>query len=159
MERIDSQGSGLKNLAMEALSWITLAKRNLTVVELQHALATKQGSLTFDEGDLPDLRDISSVCAGLVTVDENNNIIRLVHNTAQEYFERTKFRWFPNAEAVMSMTCITYISFDVFGQDFPQEKWYYYYGGEQYPFYKYAVNNWTHGAPEDMELSRELKNF
>lgn len=158
MERINSQGSGLRSLAMGALSWITLAKRNLTVVELQHALATKQGSSRLDEGDLPDIKDISSVCAGLVTVDENSNVIRLVHNTAHEYFERTKARWFPNAEAEMSKTCITYISFNVFGEGFTEEKWYY-YGGEQYPFYKYAVNNWTYGAPENMELSTELKNL
>jgi hypothetical protein len=31
-----------------------------------------------------------SVCAGLVTIDEESNIIRLVHHTTQEYFERSQ---------------------------------------------------------------------
>jgi hypothetical protein len=32
---------------------------------------------------------------GLVTVDKQSNIIRLVHYTAQEYFERNQSTWFP----------------------------------------------------------------
>ncbi|OPB40228.1 hypothetical protein A0O28_0003070 [Trichoderma guizhouense] len=158
MERIDNQKPGLKALAMGALSWIALAKRNLTVEELQHALATKEGSSNFDKNDLPDLADISNVCAGLVTVDVESNVIRLVHSTTQEYFERTQSRWFPDAESMMSKICITYISFDVFGENFRPTDWFDYHG-ERYPFYNYAVNNWTQSTPEDMEPNSKLMSF
>jgi hypothetical protein len=54
------------------------------------------------------------VCAGLVTVDEESNIIRLVHYTTQECFERTQNDWFPNAETDVTIICVTYLSFRVF---------------------------------------------
>src|SRR4051794_26613842 len=43
MERIEGQLSDQVELAKEALSWITCAKRPLTILELQHALAIKVG--------------------------------------------------------------------------------------------------------------------
>ena len=56
-----------------------------------------------------------SVCAGLVTIDEESSIIRLVHYTTQEYFERTQSNWFPNAQTDITTICVTYLSFDEFG--------------------------------------------
>lgn len=55
-----------------------------------------------------------SVCAGLVTVDEQSNIIRLVHYTTQDYFERTWTSWFPNAQTDITEICVTYLLFDAF---------------------------------------------
>ncbi len=79
MERIEGQMSGHKVLATRVLSWITCAKRPLEKVELQHALAIKVEKSELDQGDLPHIEDMVSVCAGLVTVDEESGIIRLVH--------------------------------------------------------------------------------
>ena len=53
-------------------------------------------------------------CAGLVTVDEESNIIRLVYYTTQEYFERMNKRWFPNAETDITTIYITYLLFTDF---------------------------------------------
>jgi hypothetical protein len=118
MERIEGQLSDQEELAKEALSWITCAKRLLTTLELQHALAVKVGQEEFDEGNKPDIEDIISVCAGLVTVDEESGIIRLVHYTTQEYFERTQKKWFPSAEFDITAICVTYLSFNVFRSGF-----------------------------------------
>lgn len=60
IERIKGQKLGLKNLAMKVLSWITCAKRPLTTLELQHALATKGGKSELDQGDLPHIEDMVS---------------------------------------------------------------------------------------------------
>jgi len=92
MERITGQKPGLKKLAMDVLAWITCAKRPLTTVELQHALAVEAGEPGIDEENLTQVDDMVSVCAGLVTVDEESDIMRLVHYTTQEYFERTQTR-------------------------------------------------------------------
>jgi hypothetical protein len=56
------------------------------------------GESELDEDNLPQIEDMVSVCAGLVTVDEESGIIRLVHYTTQEYFQRTQKIWFPDAE-------------------------------------------------------------
>lgn len=75
LKRINTQMPGLKQLAMDVLSWVTCAKRQLTTLELQHALATKPGTHKLDRGDLPHPEDMISVCAGLVTIDRESNII------------------------------------------------------------------------------------
>jgi hypothetical protein len=67
-------------------------------LELQHALAVEVGDSRLGEDNLERIERMVSVCAGLVTVDEESSIIRLVHYTMQEYFERTQEKWFPNAE-------------------------------------------------------------
>ncbi|KAI9765690.1 MAG: hypothetical protein M1840_007248 [Geoglossum simile] len=118
MDRIVGQKPGLKKLAMEVLSWITCAKRPLTMSELQHALATKVGKTELHKGDLPDTRDMIAVCLGLVTIDRESGIIRLVHYTTQEYFQQTQKNWFPNAESYIATICVTYLSFSVFENGF-----------------------------------------
>jgi hypothetical protein len=107
MKRIEGQLAGEKKLAKQVLSWITCAKRPLTTSEVEHALAVELGELQFDEENLSPIEDMVSVCAGLVTVDEESTIIRLVHYTTQEYFERTQKNWFPDAEINVAVICVT----------------------------------------------------
>ena len=94
--------------------WITCAKRPLTTSELCYALAVEVGEPELDQENLLDITDMVSVCAGLVTVDDVSNVIRLVHYTTQKYFERTQKRWFPSAETDITRTCVTYLSFSIF---------------------------------------------
>ena len=144
MERVEGQITNSRELAKQVLSWITCANRPLTTSELRHALGVEVGESELDEENLPEVEDIISVCAGLVTVDEQSNIIRLVHYTTQEYFERTWTSWFPSAQADIAITCVTYLSFDIFETgSCPTEKdfetrlqW--------NPLYDYAARNWGH---------------
>ena len=46
--------------------------------------------LELDEDNLPEIEDMLSACAGLVTVDEESDVVRLIHYTAGEYFRITK---------------------------------------------------------------------
>jgi hypothetical protein len=114
MERIYEQQPGFRQLAENVLAWITCAQRPLATLELRHALALEAGSRELDHQNLPRVEDMASVCAGLVTVDEASGVIRLVHYTTQEYFERTKEKWFPDAETNVTNACIIYLSFDIF---------------------------------------------
>jgi hypothetical protein len=79
----------LKELVIKVLLWITYAKRPLTTLELQYALATKVGKSELDKGDLLDIGDIIAVCLGLVTINKESSIIQLVYYTMQEYFQQT----------------------------------------------------------------------
>src|SRR4051812_8597884 len=115
MERIECLVSGSRHVAKQVLSWITCAKRPLTTVELCHALAVEtDDSEKFDEENLPVIEDIVTVCTGLVTVDKESDIIRFVHYSTQEYFERTWQDWFPNAQKDIALTCATYLSYETF---------------------------------------------
>lgn len=98
-KRIEGQDADSEDLAKQVLLWITCSKRQLTTSELQYALAVEPDTDELDEDNLPQIEDIVSVCAGLVTIDEQSDIVRLVHYTIQEYFDRRKAALFPEQRA------------------------------------------------------------
>ncbi|PMD60184.1 ankyrin repeat protein, partial [Hyaloscypha bicolor E] len=114
MGRIEGQLQDQEELAKQVLSWIMCAKRPLTITELQYALAIEVSDSKLDEENLPQLEDIVSVCTGLVTIDEESGIIRLVHYITQEYFERIQRQWFPDAQINITTMYVTYLSFNEF---------------------------------------------
>lgn len=114
MTRIERQTPDQAELAKQALGWIVCAKRQLTTHELQHALGVVIHERQLDQENIPDIADVVSVCAGLVTVDPQSEIIRLVHHTAQDYFERHKSRCLPGAERDITTVSVTYLLFDCF---------------------------------------------
>ncbi|CAI7663068.1 uncharacterized protein N7487_010618 [Penicillium crustosum] len=144
MRRIQGQIGEQTDLAMQTLSWLTCARRPLTSLELQHALAIEEGEPTIDEENMPEVEDILAVCSGLVTIENESGIIRLVHYTTQEYLERKKDLLFPSAENDISRLCVTYISFDTFGSGICESDEAFEERLQSYPFYPYAVWNWGH---------------
>jgi ankyrin repeat protein len=142
MDRIKGQIQNYRELAHQTLSWITCAKRPLTTLELQHALAVEVGESELDEENLPEIENIVSVCAGLVLVDQESDIIRLVHYTTQEFFERTQTDWFPNAQEDLAVTCVTYLSFDIFGSGSCSSDEEFEDRLRLNPLYDYAARNW-----------------
>ncbi len=153
MRRIRGQGyTGDVELAEKNLYWIAYVVRPLTSSEIAHALATRPEDVYLDEEPLPDEGLLISICAGLVTIDRESNIIRLIHYTTQEYFERIRLAQFPDAQTSIATTCLTYLSFNAFAEgscrtDQELEIWLH-----TYPFLGYAAKHWTdhaHGDPEE----------
>lgn len=116
MERINNQKPGFRNQADRALSWIIFALRPLTVLELQHALAVELDDPELDEDNLPDPNEMIASCSGLVVVDEESQIIRLVHYTTQEYFERSWEHRSIECHTRIAAICLTYLSFRGVGE-------------------------------------------
>ncbi|KAL5381794.1 hypothetical protein DPSP01_006977 [Paraphaeosphaeria sporulosa] len=114
LQRIDGQLDGDKELAKKVLSWVTYARRPLTTAELCCALAVERDGTELDPENVPDIEDLLSVCAGLIVVDQESAIVRIVHYTTQEYFERIRDTWCPNAPLHIASACLTYLSFDRF---------------------------------------------
>jgi ankyrin repeat protein len=146
MKRIAGHDADSRELAKQVLSWITCSRRPLSTSELQCALAVEVGESELDEENLPQLEDIVSVCAGLVTVDEESSIVRLVHYTTQEYFERTQRQWFPAAQTNITTICITYLSFDEFENGICQSDKEFEQRLQFNKLYNYAAHNWGHHA-------------
>ena len=78
LERIESLGEAEISLTKKAILWLTYAFRSLSIAELQHALAVSDEREGFDEDDITDEKVIVSVCFGLVTIDKESGIVRLV---------------------------------------------------------------------------------
>jgi hypothetical protein len=155
-------------------------KRPLTTDELCHALAVDLGELDqdnildveeivsicaglirdeLDQYDIPDVKDIISVCAGLVTVDEESNIIRLVHATTQEFFQRIRENWLPRAQLKIASTCLTYLSFKTFRSGGCPSDESFDIRRDQNVFLDYAACYWGQHARPVQEQVSELASF
>lgn len=82
------------------------------------------------------------MCARLVTVDEESDIIRLVHYIAQEYLEPSQKQWFPNEESDIARTCVAYLSFNVFDKGFCQSDDNFEERQRLNTVYDYAAHSW-----------------
>ena len=144
--RIQGQNPDASKLAMDVLMWITCSKRQLSSWELQEALGVEPGILFMNKDNVPQFNDIVSVCAGLVEVGKESEVIRLVHHTAQEYFEKNRNFWFPSAESHLTLVCVTYLSFEIFETGFCVNDEDFEIRIQQYSLYDYAARNWGHHA-------------
>lgn len=156
MIRIRKQSTDFTQLAERIISWITYTKRSLTVRELQCALAVEVGKSELDRDNCSHIGLMIYVCNRLVTVDEESNIIRLVHYTTQEYFEQSGSRWFPDAQADLAYTCVTYLSFDTFESGYCQTDEAFEEKLQLHPLYDYAAHNWGHHAFAQSKTDEQL---
>ncbi|KAJ5422843.1 hypothetical protein N7445_010951 [Penicillium cf. griseofulvum] len=159
MSRIQGQLGEQTDLAMQTLSWLACAARPLTSLELQHALAIEDGESSIDEENIPEVEDILAVCAGLVTVENESGIIRLVHYTTQEYLERKKDFLFPSAENDMARLCLVYLSFDTFGSGICESDEAFEERLKTHPFYSYAALHFDSHARAIKDLPSGVIEF
>ncbi|KAF4456044.1 Ankyrin repeat domain-containing protein 50 [Fusarium austroafricanum] len=166
VKRIEAQFVDQVELAKQALSWIVCAQRPVTAVELQHALAVEMDEPEIDDDNLPGIDDIVSVCSGIVTIDSESDVIRLIHYTAQEFFAKKQKEWLPFAQTEIACTCVRYLSFEAFefgptnsGDAFEERL-------QSNPLYDYSAHNWGHharmatieGCSPEAEEPQESKN-
>ena len=69
------------------ISWVVHAQRPLTVEQMSEALAIRADTVELDDLHKPVITEITSLCAGLLTVNLNSNTVELVHYTTREYLE------------------------------------------------------------------------
>jgi hypothetical protein len=112
MKRISDQNEESYAIAHSTLTWVANAKRPLTVLEIQTALAVEPGTKSLDEDNILDVEIILSVCAGLVIIDEQLSVVRLVHYTTQEYLDHIQPQQFPDAQTEITRSLLTYLAFD-----------------------------------------------
>ncbi|KAJ7080063.1 hypothetical protein C8R44DRAFT_908954, partial [Mycena epipterygia] len=117
VDRINRQDEEERALAWLALSWVTNARRPLEPSELMVALSVQEGTTELNAENLLDTETILSVCAGLVIIDKEDNKVRLIHYTIQDYLERVQDQEFRHAHSKIAATCITYLLFDTFPRD------------------------------------------
>ena len=185
MQRIDDQLEGFRFLAKQVLGWLTYAKRLMSVEELQYAIAIELGERRFDANNLADPSELVSVCAGLAVVDDQPNVVKLVHYTTQEYFVQHGESLLPGARKTIAESCLTCLVYDDFATGRLHKR-----VNERddispvahdddkantsssflsrtpksvkallnkYPFYEYAVKYWAKHADHGVEYSAESR--
>jgi hypothetical protein len=114
MERVFAQGEGPRRMARKILAWILCAHRPLSTLELLHALAVEPGDTEVDEDNILETEQLLTICAGLVTIDEQSDSVRFIHYTTQEYLQRNQQTWLPHAKSEIARSCTAYLSIDGF---------------------------------------------
>ncbi|KAH6884769.1 hypothetical protein BKA70DRAFT_136865 [Coprinopsis sp. MPI-PUGE-AT-0042] len=105
-ERITNQADGKVALATKALVWVLYAMRSLTVDELRHAVATCPDAHRVELGRLAPVETLISVCCGLLVLEQETSIVRLVHYTAKPVLRKLVLQPIPEPHALLSAVCM-----------------------------------------------------
>ncbi|KAH6904795.1 hypothetical protein BKA70DRAFT_519349 [Coprinopsis sp. MPI-PUGE-AT-0042] len=105
-QRIMGQTRSKVLLAKKILMWVITATRSLTVEELRNALASCPDTHKFDSSRLVQGGTLIALCRGLVTVEEDTRLVRLVHYTAKDILEQLILETFPHPHALLSAACL-----------------------------------------------------
>ncbi|KAJ7125981.1 hypothetical protein C8R44DRAFT_618022 [Mycena epipterygia] len=82
MNRIDSQGSDDSQLARKLFLWLAHAKRQLSMRDIQYALAICPGMHQMDLDAITSVEILTAVCAGLIIIEADRRgepLLRFVH--------------------------------------------------------------------------------
>lgn len=150
MRRIEDQDDGDRKTAELVLTSVCCAIRPLTLTELQLGFAMKHSQSTLDETNIIHGEVLVSLCAGLVTIDDQSKTIRLVHYTVQEYIERILQSRYPNCQKKFTEVCLAYLSQNIFTGHAPNDAALELHL-EQNPFFQYAAQYWGDHAAKSPE--------
>ena len=108
--RIKELKGNKAKIGMEVLMWVSRSQRLLKAPELCHALAVEVGTTDLNVHNIPSIRTLLSCTLGLVTIDEQESTVRLVHFTLQEYLAAHP-NLFITTHSMMAEICLTYLNF------------------------------------------------
>ena len=150
LHRLQSQAEEDVELAELVLFWVVCARRPLTVLELQqmYAMATLPEGETLEEDDLPDGDILTSVCGGLIVGSAEPNSIRLVHYTAQQYFERVYEDRLPMERSRITRIALAYLRLPNFSGGVRETDDSMSDALRRYPFLTYAAHYWGSDVSE-----------
>ncbi|EGO29202.1 hypothetical protein SERLADRAFT_456645, partial [Serpula lacrymans var. lacrymans S7.9] len=134
MDRINKLDEKLRKLALTAIMCVTYALDPLGGKQLQEAVTLSCGGQGISSDDLVDITTILGVCSGLVVVDEECSVARLIHYTAQDYFSEYKEWLCSDPQAELTNICLKTLSLPPPVPDFWGQ-----FSGE---LSHYAVRNW-----------------
>lgn len=161
LDQINSQSKSQAHLAHKLLSWLVLAKRNLSIEELIEATAVEIGTSSLDSLNKRTPSTLTKVCKGLVVIDEQSGSVRLAHITVYDFLTASLLQ-LDRMRTEICQICLTYLSFSTFAtgpnlgtRSFKSK-------AAQNPFFMYAssyLDDHLREAGDDPLLFELLWNF
>ncbi|KAL8797401.1 MAG: hypothetical protein Q9195_000556 [Heterodermia aff. obscurata] len=111
LNRIRDQRKDDVTLAMQALALVVFVNRPLEIPELLQILAVREKNEELDPEEQPDFTIILRVTSGLLSAEAEQGPVRLVHRTAQEYFNQHWSEYFPSAKLDITRNILIYLNF------------------------------------------------
>lgn len=112
MKRIRNQDNKDAWLGLEVLRFVTHLTRPLTLKEFLHLLAFSEDPRCLDFCEAEEyytVNDLLEVCAGLVVHDLASDTIRLVHFSAEEYFQARNPPLFTDGDTCLGDLVVQYL--------------------------------------------------
>ncbi|KIW48394.1 uncharacterized protein PV06_00983 [Exophiala oligosperma] len=142
IQRITNLPLAKKELAFKVLMWISHARRPLRAIELQQAMAMQPDDDNMDLENMSPVRTIVDCCCGLVEVDRESFIIRLVHHSLEEYLREHDHGLFDDASLIITKTCLKFLILD-FTKHLPfKNRNEFHQAIDDLPFLDYAATEW-----------------
>ncbi|KAL9033661.1 MAG: hypothetical protein Q9180_005829 [Flavoplaca navasiana] len=120
-ERIKNQDPEFASLVRKFIYWTLFAIRPLNVQELRHAVAVELGDISFDEEGLPYGDLIESVCAGLLTFQEDDTVALFVSEEDLEQVVLGLLLLNDQLRASVQAAQVTKSRYPLWSQDFPKD--------------------------------------
>jgi GPI inositol-deacylase, winged helix domain len=116
MERVKS-----KTTVIKVLSWVLLARRPLSIMELREAISIRPfRQTTFQPKFMIPGDTLVKLCQGLVIID-NEDLVRFSHYSVQEFLE-TSYKGNLLTDVDLAKICLTYLTFEDLALD-PYNPW------------------------------------
>lgn len=163
LRRIQCQPEEHRELARKILTCVTFSFKPLAMDEVRRGIAVDENSENIDpEYDLDDPDLMISVCAGLVTVDMQSQVIRIVHYTTQTFLESLDNGFLSSPHTVLASCCLSYLQLSLYATGHlddispPLTRW------REFPFHAYSAEFWaTHWerGGYDQSLQKQVFSF
>ncbi|KAI0506304.1 ankyrin repeat-containing domain protein [Xylaria bambusicola] len=101
-------------IALNAIQWVSCAYRPLQVPELLEALSIRDGDSNLDPTGIVAINRIIQAAGGLLVLDIESNVVRLVHDSLRDYIDRNQERILGTPHFHILTTLATYLNFDAF---------------------------------------------
>ncbi|KAH6870867.1 ankyrin repeat-containing domain protein [Coprinopsis sp. MPI-PUGE-AT-0042] len=109
-DRILKQRPSHVLLAKTVLVWVLNSLGPITIQELERAVATSPKTYRFEANRLAPGKTLMALCRGLVTLEEESRLVRLVHYTAKDTLEKLLHGSFPHPHSHLSTVCMTHLT-------------------------------------------------
>ncbi|KAG2002368.1 ankyrin repeat domain-containing protein 50 [Coprinopsis cinerea AmutBmut pab1-1] len=145
ISRIESQDPELVRIAKQVLFWLVFSRGPLSLRDLQSALGVNPQTYSVEKSLMPDEESIIDLCCGLVELDTESDVVRLVHFTARDALQPILLKDFPGPHLFISkvlaqkmvdkgLPCCTIAEIEAFDTLIEQE-----------PLLRYSYEHWgTH---------------
>lgn len=134
-------------LAKHVLSWVVVAADPLNATQIRHSFAIRHSTKTLNIDFLPQEAELTSVCAGLVTMDPKTKVLSLVHESVLDYL------WShdivpKSSDMDVAKMCLRYLLFEEPEQD------------TERPLLNYAARYWLkHFCLGEQHIDDEAENL
>ncbi|KAH6887858.1 hypothetical protein BKA70DRAFT_1332666 [Coprinopsis sp. MPI-PUGE-AT-0042] len=108
--RILNQHQRHVSLAKSVMLWVVNAARSMSIEELRRAVATRPDNHKFEPARMVPEATLLGLCHGLVVLEEESRLVRLVHYTARKPVEALLLEFFPHPHRLFTAVCITHLT-------------------------------------------------